>query len=122
MASRVHTYSLTSGGSYLSVIAKRAYRMKPGGRAAPLAEDAPIFGDPEYADSINKGARPRLVRDSDMFCGPKPLTDVLLCGSAHARGSSVTTLETALQIEQARKAVRVHGDRRFEEGPHGALR
>ena len=61
MASRVHTYSLSSGGSYLSVIAKRAYRMKPGGRATPLAEEAPILSDPEYADSINKGARPRLV-------------------------------------------------------------
>jgi len=122
MASRVHTYSLPSGGSYLSLIAKRAYRIQPGRRATPLAEEAPILSDPEYADSINKGARPRLVHDSDLSCGPKPLTDVLLLGSAHARQGRVTMLETALQIEQARKAVRVYGDRRFEEGPHGNLR
>jgi hypothetical protein len=122
MATRVHTYSLPSGGSYLSVIAKRAYRIQQARRATPIADEAPIFTDPEYADSINEGARPRLVHDSDLFCGPKPLTDVLLRGSARSRGSPVTMLDTALQVEQARKAVRVFGDRRIEEGPHGTLR
>jgi hypothetical protein len=122
MASRVHSYSLPYGGDHLAVIAKRAYRLRPGARAEPLPEDPPIDDEPEYADSENAGALPRLVRDSDLFCGPKPLTDVLLRATARARGEAVTMLDTAVQIEQARTGVRVGGERRVEAGPGGALR
>ncbi len=122
MTSRVHSYALPSGASYLALIVKRSYRLRHGVRAMPLGKEPELHSDQHYADSVNSGALPRLVHDSDLFAGPKQLTDVLLQGVARSRGRGETMVETGLQVEGARKAVRVFGDRRFEAGPGGVPR
>jgi len=115
----VHSARLSSGASYLALLVRRAYRITPGGRAVPAGEEAPVRIEQEYVASINPGAGERLVQDSDASGVGKLLTDVILLGSAHARGRAVTVLETALQVERARKAVRVWGDRRVALGALG---
>jgi hypothetical protein len=116
----IHSASLPDGRSYLAVLARRSYRLRPGARAVPSGEDAPIPLDLAYAPSTNPGAKDRLVHDSDEYGVQKAFTDVLLRGSAHAQGRAVTVLETGLQVDRARKAVRVWGDRRVDLGAGGA--
>ena len=111
---------LPDGRSYLALLARRSYRIRPGARAIPSGEDAAIPREDEYAPSTSPGAKDRLVHESDACGVLKPLTDVLLRGSAHARGRAVKVLETGLQVDRARKAVRVWGDRKIDLGEGGA--
>jgi hypothetical protein len=105
----------------LTVVANRAYRIRPGARAAPLAIDAPVRMEPRFVPSTNEGATPRLFEDAHLTASGKPLTDVILRGAAHARRGPVTSLDTEVQLGAARKAVRVVGDRRVEVRALGDL-
>ena len=109
----LHSATLPTGRSYLSIIAKRAYRIRPSARAAALQGHPPVVQSPQYASSQNPRAAPRLVHDSDIFCVAKPFTDVVLRGSAHSTRGGVAKLETVVQVGAVWKAVRVWGDRRI---------
>jgi hypothetical protein len=106
----------------LGVVACRAYRIRPGARAAPLDEPVEIPGGVVFAPSANagEGARDRFVADAPEVELSKVLTDVILTGSGHAR-APVTSLDTALELGAARKAVRVIGERRVEVRAGGQL-
>jgi len=98
----------------LTIVANRVYRATHGARATPLAIDAPVLAEPIFAPSMNEHARPRMVEDAHLTASGKPLTDVLVRGTAYALCGPVTSLDTAVQVGAARKAVRVIGDRRIE--------
>jgi hypothetical protein len=112
----VHSYEWPEGRHHLGVVAKRAYRIRQGGRAEPAAEQPAIRIEPEYVAPAGAPEAERLVHDSDVFALVRPLTDVLLAGSAHARVAT-DCVETALRVGGARKSVRVFGDRRVVRSP-----
>jgi hypothetical protein len=104
----------------LGIVACRAYQIRPGARAAPLDEPVEIPRGIVLAPSTNPGAKDRMVADAPEMELGKVLTDVVLAGSAHAR-APVTSLDTALELGAARKAVRVVGERRIEVRAGGQI-
>jgi hypothetical protein len=62
-----------------------------------------------------------VVSEDPAFEPHKPLTDVLLSGSAHSTRGSVRELETSLEVGSAQKRVRVFGSRSIEVGAEGRL-
>jgi hypothetical protein len=110
-----------TGEPCLGLVANRAYRIQHSARAIPLDDVVPVPPGLAYAPSTNGGARPRMVSDEATFEPHKPLTDVLLTGSAHATGGPVTHLDTGLEVGAARKAVRAIGARRITLGARGRV-
>ena len=105
----------------LAIIANRAYRIEPGKRASALPQAVPVRTEPFYAPSSNENAGQRLVEEAHPTAMGKPLTDVLVRGTARTVRGAVTVLETGVRVGAARKAVRVVGDRRIIVGAGGAL-
>jgi hypothetical protein len=97
----------------LALIAKRAYRIEPGRRASPLPDDLPVTTEPTYAESCNDGAGRRLIAEADAGALGKPLTDVLVRGSARSLRGPALVVETGVRVGAARKAVRALGNRRI---------
>ncbi len=91
------------GQPCLALVANRAYRIVPGGRSTPLGEV------------------PEIRTDDPAFEPFKPLTDVLVSGSAHATRGSVTELETSVEVGAVKKRVRVLGGRTVEIGANGRI-
>jgi hypothetical protein len=110
-----------TGEPYLGLVANRAYRIRHGGRATPIDDDVPVPPLLAFTPSTNEGARPRLASDEATFEPHKPLTDVLLAGSAHAANGPVTSLDTGVEVGAARKGVRVIGPRRIALGAGGRI-
>lgn len=115
-ATLVHSHRAPTSGVRLGVLAKRSYRIEPGGVATPLDEAPAILTTPRF-----EGDDPdaRMLLDSDVFCFEKPLTDVLLLGSARSVRGAVTQLDTHVRVGRAQKSVRAHGDRRVITGASG---
>jgi hypothetical protein len=105
----------------LVLVANRAYRIHPGTRAAPLPEAVPVLMEPVYAPSSNEGAGRRLVEEAHPTAMGKPLTDVLVRGSARSQRGPVAVLDTGVRVGAARKAVRAVGDRSVVVGKDGSL-
>jgi hypothetical protein len=105
----------------LAVLARRAYRVLPGGRAVPLAEEVPFPREPLYAASSNEGAGRRLVEDAPASALGKPLTDVIVRGMARSLRGPVTVVETGVRVGAARKAVRAIGDRKIVVAEGGGV-
>lgn len=103
----VHSFRLPSGEARLGMLVKRAYRIEPARRATPLAEPPPLYLTPALS-----GDEGPLLHDADAFSFQKPLTDVLVQGSAHSLRGPVANLDTGVQVERAQKRVRVVGERR----------
>lgn len=120
-SSRVISGKLPGVPACLGLIANRAYRIQPGARAIPLLDEVPVRLWPLYAPSSNEGAGNRMVEESHTTAMGKPLTDVLVRGTARSRRGPVTALETGVRLGSARKAVRAVGDRRILVGKDGAL-
>lgn len=118
--SRVTSFSAADGKSYLCLTAKRAYSFRPGARAEPLAEAAPLLEEAEYIESKSADAE-RLVADSDLFPGIKPATDVLVRGTAHSNKGAVSGFRAGVRVGPVSKIVQVWGDRTVEQGKDGAL-
>jgi hypothetical protein len=112
----IFSYRMSTGKSYLALVAKRTYRIRPGARAepTPTSDDEPITTEPIYEDSTNPDAGHRLARDTDRFCPEKVLTDILVRGSAFSTRGPVTSLAAAVEVGPAKKQVRVVGDRKVD--------
>ena len=93
-----------TGEPYLGLVANRAYRILHGARAAPLDDEVPVPPLLAFTPSTNEGARPRLLSDEATFEPHKPLTDVLLAGSAHAANGPVTSLDTGVEVARRARA------------------
>jgi hypothetical protein len=117
----IHSYRFPTGKSYLSLTVKRTYQFRPGARAEVAQAQEPIIEKPIYAESTNLGAFHRLVHDTDRFSPEKPLTDVLVRGSAHSTRGPVDSLIAAVEVGAAKKQVRVVGQRRIVLGAGGRL-
>ncbi len=109
------------GKPCLAVVASRAYRIVPGGRAAPLDEPVSIPEDVTHRPSSNPDAMDVFATDDPAGEPHKPLTDVLLCGTARSTRGSVTTLDTGLEVGAAKKRVRVIGPRSIVLDAEGKL-
>src|SRR6516225_5729775 len=105
----------------LAVLARRAYRIAPPVRAIPLADDVPFPNEPVYAASSNEGAGRRLVEDAPAAAIGKPLTDVIVRGTARSLRGPFPVVETGVRVGAARKAVRAIGDRKIVVGAGGRL-
>jgi hypothetical protein len=103
----------------LAVIAARSYRLQNGSRATALPEEITFSRTSQYERSTNGGAGNRLVEEAIATVVAKPLTDVLVRGTARSLRGAVTTLETGVRVGGARKAVRVIGDRQITIGQGG---
>ena len=102
------TNGLAPDGQHcLAFVANRAYRIVPGGRATPIDEATPLAC--------------ALTTDDPAFEPHKPLTDVLLTGTAHSTRGAVTDLETSVEVGAARKRVRATGPRSIDLGGRGKL-
>jgi hypothetical protein len=120
-ATSIHSYRFPTGKSYLSLLAKRTYRFRPGARAEPAREHQDIFEKPVYEESTNPGAFHRLVHDTDRFGPEKPLTDVLVRGRAHSTRGATASLVAAVEVGAAKKQVRVVGNRNVALGMGGRV-
>ena len=106
-------------GPCLAIIANRAYRIEPGRRASPLRDEIAVSLKPTYAPSSNEGAGRRLVEEAHTTAVARPLTDVLVRGTARSLRGPVPVVETGVRVGGARKAVRAVGDRRIAVTPTG---
>ena len=106
-------------GPCLAILANRAYRIEPGRRASPLRDEMPVSLEPAYAPSSNEGAGRRLVEEAHTTAVARPLTDVLVRGTARSLRGPVPVVETGVRVGGARKAVRAVGDRRIGVTPTG---
>ena len=118
---RLFGFRAPSGKCYLGLLAKRSYRLRMGQRPEVSAEQEEVFPNPVYEESTNAGAYHRLVHDSDRFCFDKPLTDVLVYGSAYSTRGPVRSLLTSVEVGKAKKEVRVTGERRVTLGASGKI-
>lgn len=118
--SRVTTFQALDGKSYLCVVAKRAYSLRAGARAEPLAEPAPILEEEEYVQSTSADAE-RLVAESDLYPGLKTGTDILVRGAAHSHKGPVGSFRAGFRAGPVAKTLQVWGDRTIELGRDGAL-
>jgi len=109
----VLSIQLPRGGACLALVVARAYRIAPGRRASPLPDAIPVSPTPTYVASSNEGAGERLVEEAGGSAAGKPLTDVLVRGSARSLRGPVPVVETGVRVGAARKAVRAVGDRRI---------
>jgi len=109
------------GRPCLAFVANRAYRIVPGGRATPLNDAAPVPDLLAHRPSSNEDATDALATDDPAFEPHKPLTDVLITGTAHSTRGSVTDLETGVEVGAAKKRVRVIGPRSIELGAGGTF-
>jgi hypothetical protein len=117
---RVTTFHAHDGKSYLCLTAKRAYSIRQGERAEPLAEVPPIVSEAEYTASESAAAE-RLVADSDLFPGLKPVTDVIVRGTAYSHRGAATSFRASVRVGPVARTVQVWGDRTIELGRGGAL-
>jgi hypothetical protein len=116
----VYSYRGRGDRSYLGMIAKRKYAIRPNSPATPVAEPALVNIEPSYAESMSCEAE-RLLHDTDLLTGLKPATDVVLRGSAYSTRGAVPALRTSLRVGPVFKMVQVFGDRRIELGKGGEV-
>ena len=93
------------------VVVKATYDVAADGTTRLAAEQvAPVVASVHHGDP----GRSSLMYETDLV-PPKPATDVLVCGFAHAPGGRPSVeLTIGLELAGLRKALIVRGDRRFE--------
>ena len=99
----------TPKGEYiLAVLLKRSYKIEPSGRCVRADADRPIVtGDKNFGDPMNT-----TIQFAADFVPFKLATDVVLNGFAHApQGRPQREILATLEVAQAKKTVRVVGDR-----------
>lgn len=104
-------------GPHLAVLTARAYRLVPSGRAQPLGTEVDLLASLTKTAEDDEGP----LDDSETSAALRPLTDVLLRGSAHSRGRTVRSLDTGVEVGRATKTVRAVGERRIRVGLGGRL-
>jgi hypothetical protein len=110
VVTRVLSFEDDAHRSRLGVIAKRCYRLEAGGRATPLRDTPSVTLEPVYAD-VSELEDICLLADADWRCFVKPMTDVLVVGSAWSHRGPVRWLDTGIELGAVRKTVRVVGNR-----------
>jgi hypothetical protein len=103
----------TDGVHEWIVAVKGTFDIKPDGRVVLADEQLPPLIAPEYN---GKDGESSLRYDADIV-GPKPTTDVLVNGTAHAPGGDPSTeFVVSLRVGKIHKRVKVVGNRKWEKG------
>jgi hypothetical protein len=76
-------------------------------------DDVPFPTAAVYVASSNEGAGRRLSEEAPASAIGKPLTDVIVRGTARSLRGPVAMVETGVRVGAARKAVRAIGDRKI---------
>lgn len=98
------------------VAVKATYHIQPDGALILAEEQLPPLLAPEYHGEPGASS---LRYDADLI-SPKPATDIVLVGSAHAPGGRPSTeFWVALRIGRQSKQLRVVGDRFWRQGIFG---
>jgi hypothetical protein len=113
------SWARDKNGAHEWLVAVRAtFDLAPNGHLALAAEQSPALLSPEYwGDPATTSVR----YETDVV-PPKPTTDVLVEGSAHApRARATPRVVASVGVADVRKSIVVHGPRRFSVGPAGTL-
>jgi hypothetical protein len=106
------------GKLWLVCVAKRTYAFA-GGRLSLAHEQAPIVVDPDI--ETDEHGRYRTLRDDVDVLPPKPATDVVVTGRAHAPGK-VRELTVGVAVGRSARVLKVLGERRVEVTREGRVR
>jgi hypothetical protein len=99
-----------------TVILKATYKLHPDGSLSLAAEQEPVCKVPQYR---GKPTHTSLLRECELVVD-HPGTDIILNGSAHAPdGEPVRQMDVSLWVGSLFKAIRVFGDRHWEQGLFG---
>lgn len=105
-----------NGAETWLVVVKATFRVLADGTTAVSKDQPELTRTPLWRGEPGQSSP---IYEND-FVLAKKTTDVVLNGSAYARGGkAVTTLDVALQVGPVRKALKVFGDRAW--GPAGAF-
>lgn len=100
-----------SGRELWVVAVKATFSFDPAGACRPAAVQRPVLRAPRFADV---GGGPLLLEDADLVL-PKPATDVLVHGHAHApSGKPIRELTVSVAVGPMRKSLIVTGERVWE--------
>lgn len=100
-----------SGREVWVVAVKATFAVQPDGTCVPAGKQKPVLRAPLFAE---RDGAPLLLADADLG-QPKPATDVIVHGSAHApEGKPVPEMEVSMAVGSLRKSLLVTGDRRWE--------
>ena len=103
--SRAHHAALRIHSRGIAVSVKRSYRISPGGRCVPSADQ-----DPLVEELVLEGQE--VLHDLDLLVF-KPGTDVVVFGSVHSPGGrAVTELRAGVRVSQRERLVQATGRRR----------
>ncbi|MFC1586467.1 DUF2169 domain-containing protein [Fibrobacterota bacterium] len=100
------------GAAILSVLGKKTYTIKNGGKAVPDEEEQlPFHESDEYYGEGNPQTD-AVKYESDLVAF-KPMTDIVVIGNACApKGKKAYHLDVSCQVGDAKKTLRVFGNRR----------
>ena len=105
-----------NGAMVWIVVIKGTFVLGPDGEFKAAAEPLPVELVPKYRGEPGQSS---LLSEADLTL-PKPATDVLLEGSAHAPSSKAAAqVDVRLSVGPIDKTVRVFGDRVWKEGLFG---
>ena len=103
------------GRPLLAAVVKRSYVM--GEQGLSLAdEQVPLVVEPEV--EVADEALPSWLRDDTDLLAPKPATDVVVLGAAHAP-EPTEALDVSVAVGRSARRLRVQGPRHVEIGDHG---
>lgn len=106
LATKLASFEDVAGRPRLGLVAKRRYRLHHG-RLRPDERASDIVVEPVGG---RRGGAVVVERESDLDDLDKPMTDVLLVGTAHAHGVA-RELEVGFRLGPIRRAMTVHGAR-----------
>jgi hypothetical protein len=95
------------GAEVLTVAVKASFLLTPQARLTPLEPQLPIHLEPVFHGEAGASS---LKHEADAVL-PKPTTDVVLLGHAHAPASRTPQVEVSLRVGALSKRVLVLGDR-----------
>jgi hypothetical protein len=98
------------------VAVRCTFQIHPDGTTSPAEEQDPVVMAPKH---LGEPGASSLRYDTD-FVLTKPTTDVILHGCAYAPGGEpATTVDVSLRVGAVRKALRVTGDRPYQQSVLG---
>lgn len=101
-------------GTYeIALIMKITFDINSAGQCVAADEQIPVIAAPATYDDLELPAVSPPCWDSDLYAF-KPGTDVVVQGQAYSYSSPSKLVETQLQLEDAKRSIRVHGERHLE--------
>jgi len=101
-------------GTYeIALIMKITFDINSAGQCVAAEEQLPLVASPGTYDELELPAVSPPSWDSDLYPF-KPGTDVVVQGHAYSYSDRLNLVEARVQLEDATRAIRVHGDRQLD--------